>query len=132
MTTFNFSPYASPMCKKPANFQKSFSRSTSFLYLDFVINKEKQRFVLSLFRILPYLLLTVGKHIKNNSYFYSLSNTKTASPYPCCWSLKGQGRSQELEMGGAKLLGEGYGGRLRPPVGQVQSTTIGLYLSDVN
>ena len=29
-----------------------------------------------------------------------------------------QGRSQELEMGGAKLLGEGSGGRLSPPVGQ--------------
>ena len=27
-----------------------------------------------------------------------------------------QGRSQELEMGGAKLLGEGSGSRLRPPV----------------
>ena len=25
-----------------------------------------------------------------------------------------QGRSQELEMGGAKLLGEGSGGSLRP------------------
>ena len=25
-----------------------------------------------------------------------------------------QGRSQELEMGGAKLLGEGSGGHLRP------------------
>ena len=32
-----------------------------------------------------------------------------------------QGRSQELEMGGAKLLGEGFGGRLRPPVGPGQS-----------
>ena len=32
-----------------------------------------------------------------------------------------QGRSQELEMGGAKLLGEGSGGRLRPPVGPGQS-----------
>ena len=31
--------------------------------------------------------------------------------------LSDQGRSQELEMGGAKLLGEGSGGRLRPPVG---------------
>ena len=31
-----------------------------------------------------------------------------------------QGRSQELEMGGAKLLGEGSGGRLRPPVGPGQ------------
>ena len=28
-----------------------------------------------------------------------------------------QGRSQELEMGGAKLLGEGSGGRLRPKGG---------------
>ena len=32
-----------------------------------------------------------------------------------------QGRSQELEMGGAKLFGEGSGGRLRPPVGPGQS-----------
>ena len=32
-----------------------------------------------------------------------------------------QGRSQELEMGGAKLLGKGSRGRLRPPVGQGQS-----------
>ena len=32
-----------------------------------------------------------------------------------------QGRSQELEMGGAKLLGEGSGGRLRTPVGPGQS-----------
>ena len=32
-----------------------------------------------------------------------------------------QGRSQELEMGGAKLLGEGSGGRLKPPVGPGQS-----------
>ena len=32
-----------------------------------------------------------------------------------------QGRSQELEMGGAKLLGEGSGGRLMPPVGPGQS-----------
>ena len=32
-----------------------------------------------------------------------------------------QGRSQELEMGGAKLLGEESGGRLRPPVGPGQS-----------
>ena len=32
-----------------------------------------------------------------------------------------QGRSQELEMGGAKLLGERSGGRLRPPVGPGQS-----------
>ena len=32
-----------------------------------------------------------------------------------------QGRSQELEMEGAKLLGEGSGGRLRPPVGPGQS-----------
>ena len=32
-----------------------------------------------------------------------------------------QGRSQELEMGGAKLLGEGSGGRLRPPVGPGQN-----------
>ena len=32
-----------------------------------------------------------------------------------------QGRSQELEMGGAKLLGEGSGGRLRPQVGPGQS-----------
>ena len=32
-----------------------------------------------------------------------------------------QGRSQEFEMGGAKLLGEGSGGRLRPPVGPGQS-----------
>ena len=32
-----------------------------------------------------------------------------------------QGRSQELEMGGAKLLGEGTVGRLRPPVGLGQS-----------
>ena len=31
-----------------------------------------------------------------------------------------QGRSQELEMGGAKLLGEGSGGRLMPPVGPGQ------------
>ena len=28
-----------------------------------------------------------------------------------------QGRSQKLEMGGAKLLGEGFGGRLRPKGG---------------
>ena len=28
-----------------------------------------------------------------------------------------QGRSQEVETGGAKLLGEGSGVRLRPPVG---------------
>ena len=28
-----------------------------------------------------------------------------------------QGRSQELEMGGAKLLGEGSGGRFRPKGG---------------
>ena len=32
-----------------------------------------------------------------------------------------QGRSQELEMGGAKLLGEGSGGHVRPPVGPGQS-----------
>ena len=32
-----------------------------------------------------------------------------------------QGRSQELEMGGVKLLGEGSGDRLRPPVGSGQS-----------
>ena len=32
-----------------------------------------------------------------------------------------QGRSQELEMGSAKLLGEGSGGRLRPPMGPGQS-----------
>ena len=32
-----------------------------------------------------------------------------------------QGRSQELEMGVAKLLGEGSRGRLRPPVGTGQS-----------
>ena len=32
-----------------------------------------------------------------------------------------QGRSQELEMGDAKLLGEGSGGRLRPPLGPGQS-----------
>ena len=32
-----------------------------------------------------------------------------------------QGRSQELEMGGAKFFGEGSGGRLRPPVGPGQS-----------
>ena len=32
-----------------------------------------------------------------------------------------QGRSQELEIGGAKLLGEGSGGRLRPPVDLGQS-----------
>ena len=32
-----------------------------------------------------------------------------------------QGRSQELEMGGAKLLGEGSWGHLRPPVGAGQS-----------
>ena len=32
-----------------------------------------------------------------------------------------QGRSQELEMGGAKLLGEGSRGCLRPPVGPGQS-----------
>ena len=32
-----------------------------------------------------------------------------------------QGRSHELEMEGAKLLGEGSGGRLRPPVGPGQS-----------
>ena len=32
-----------------------------------------------------------------------------------------QGRSQELEMGGAKIFGEGSGGRLRPPVGPGQS-----------
>ena len=32
-----------------------------------------------------------------------------------------QGRSQEFEMGGAKLLGEGSGGRLRPPVDPGQS-----------
>ena len=37
-----------------------------------------------------------------------------------------QDHSQELEMVGAKLLGEGTGGRLRPPVGPGQSTTIGL------
>ena len=36
-----------------------------------------------------------------------------------------QGRSQELEMGGAKLLGEGSGGRLRPPVGPGQSLVRG-------
>ena len=35
--------------------------------------------------------------------------------------IKIQGRSQELEMGDAKLLGEGSGGRLRPPVGPGQS-----------
>ena len=40
------------------------------------------------------------------------------------WGI--QGRSEELETGGAKLLGEGSGGRLRPPVGPGQSTTIGL------
>ena len=32
-----------------------------------------------------------------------------------------QGRIQELEMRGAKLFGEGPGGRLRPPVGPGQS-----------
>ena len=32
-----------------------------------------------------------------------------------------QGRSQELELGGAKLLGEGSGGRLRPSMGPGQS-----------
>ena len=32
-----------------------------------------------------------------------------------------QGRSQELEMGGAKLLGKGSGGHLRPPVGPGKS-----------
>ena len=36
-----------------------------------------------------------------------------------------QGRSQELEMGGAKLLGEGSGGHLRPPVGPRQSPGTG-------
>ena len=35
--------------------------------------------------------------------------------------VPGQGRSQELEIGGAKLFGEGSGGRLRPPVGPEQS-----------
>ena len=34
-----------------------------------------------------------------------------------CTYLLHQGRSQELEMGGAKILGEGSGGHLRPPVG---------------
>ena len=36
-------------------------------------------------------------------------------------SLSYQDRSQELEMGGAKLLGEGSWGHLRPPVGAGQS-----------
>ena len=31
------------------------------------------------------------------------------------------GRSQDFEMGGAKLLGEGSGDRIRPPVGPGQS-----------
>ena len=35
--------------------------------------------------------------------------------------FRSQGRSQELEMGGATLLDEGSGGRLRPPVGPGQS-----------
>ena len=35
--------------------------------------------------------------------------------------VRKQGRSQEFEMGGAKLLGEGSGGRLKPPVGPGQS-----------
>ena len=33
------------------------------------------------------------------------------------YTVINQGRSQELEMGGAKLLGEGSGGRLRPKGG---------------
>ena len=37
-----------------------------------------------------------------------------------------QGRSQELEMGGAELLGEGSGGRLSPPVGPGQSPSEAL------
>ena len=35
--------------------------------------------------------------------------------------MQNQGRSQELEIGGAKLLGEGSGGLKRPPVGPGQS-----------
>ena len=38
-----------------------------------------------------------------------------------CQDLYPHGRSQELEMGGAKLLGEGSWGHLRPPVGAGQS-----------
>ena len=38
-----------------------------------------------------------------------------------CYYLLYQDRSQELEMEGAKSLGEGSGGRLRPPVGPGQA-----------
>ena len=57
------------------------------------------------------------QHVTNGVSRYS-ANTKIAmSP----WVLASKGHSQELEMGVAKLLGEGSGGRLRPPVGQGQS-----------
>ena len=41
-------------------------------------------------------------------------------------SLYAQGRSQELEIGGAKLLSMGFWGRLRPPVGPGQSSGRGV------
>ena len=57
---------------------------------------------------------------------HQILNTLTEYTYPSSrvsgiLHPKYQGRSQELEMGGAKLLGEGSGGRLRPPVAPGQS-----------
>ena len=46
------------------------------------------------------------------------NNTPEYSSY---YAIYIQGRSQLLEMGGAKLLGERSGGRLRPSLGPGQS-----------
>ena len=61
------------------------------------------------------------KHIIH--YLYALYPELSRVVYAVCinYYVAQQGRSQELEMGGAKLLGEGSGGRLRPPVGPGQS-----------
>ena len=67
------------------------------------------------------MLLRFGRvfasHADNRVFKSQQIHEIVTVPPPNAWQE--QGRSQELEMGGAKLLGEGSGGRLRrlrPPV----------------
>ena len=80
--------------------------------------------------ILPYLirlwnLAKTDARENLNQFITQKYNSRNSNPIVLLYLWETfhkyyQGRSQELEMGGAKLSGEGSGGRLRPPVGTGQ------------
>ena len=99
--------------------------SKSTIHLTFLTLEEVSSLYLYIYR---YLIDLTGPW---DIHYFFINPSKTSMVIPItetfpeqyqvfglgCQDLYPHGRSQELEMGGGKLLGEGSGGLKRPPVG---------------